>query len=273
MKKYNSKMDNHVDKTVQRIVYFDVDGTLLDMARGLPLSARTIEAIKQLQRNGIIVAINTGRGHGFIPSDVRAVGFDSYVTGCGTYITHNNRVIKDIGYTHEESQRVVDVFREARLDMIMEGPEHIYFEPESFDPETAYDSSHLFDHGHSTKRFPQDKIVANKISYMLTSQDKDVYVRGQLADIMHFICHPNMREGMPHGCTKATGMKHLEDVIGSSFSYSFGDSINDLDMFAHSNVSICMGNAPAHVKAKADYVAPDLADEGIAVMLERLELI
>lgn len=273
MKKDNNKTRNSVDKTLQRIVYFDVDGTLLDTTRGLRLSARTIEAIKQLQRNGIIVAINTGRGYGFIPSDVRAVGFDSYVTGCGTYITHHNRVITDIGYSHEESQRVVDVFREARLDMLMEGPEHIYFEPQSFDPRTAYNSSHLFDNGHSTKRFPQDKIVANKISYMLTSAEKDVYVRQQLADIMNFICHPTMREGMPHGCTKATGMAHLENVIGPSFSYSFGDSINDLDMFAHSNVSICMGNAPDHVKAKADYVAPDLADEGIAVMLERLELI
>ena len=42
-----------------KIVFFDIDGTLLDHDKKLPNSTRV--AIKQLQENGVFVAIATGR--------------------------------------------------------------------------------------------------------------------------------------------------------------------------------------------------------------------
>ena len=45
---------------MSKIVFFDIDGTLLDDNKNLPSSAK--EAIKTLQKNGVYTAIATGRG-------------------------------------------------------------------------------------------------------------------------------------------------------------------------------------------------------------------
>ena len=43
----------------RKIVFFDIDGTLLDEQKQLPLS--TIEAVRRLKQSGVYVAIATGR--------------------------------------------------------------------------------------------------------------------------------------------------------------------------------------------------------------------
>jgi Cof subfamily protein (haloacid dehalogenase superfamily) len=257
------------------IVYFDIDGTLIDSANSIALSQATADAIAELKRRGHLVAVNTGRSYAFIPPEVRALDFDAYIAGCGTYISYRGETILNEYFSHADVDRIISAFRAERLDMILEGPEHVYLEAVGFDPLMMADSRHLFHESHSLKTLPQETVRANKISFMVKSGEKDRRIRESLKDLLHFILYPyELREGMPHGFTKASGMDVLERVIGGEVrSYAFGDSVNDLDMLQRANVGIAMGNGQESAKAVSDLVAPPLAENGIARMLKQLKLI
>ena len=47
-----------------------------------------------------------------------------------------------------------------------------------------------------------------------------------------------------------------------------GDSFNDLPLLAACGAGIAMGDAPEELKAIADYVAPRVDEDGLAVALE-----
>ncbi|MBU6229873.1 MAG: Cof-type HAD-IIB family hydrolase [Cyanobacteria bacterium REEB459] len=53
---------------------------------------------------------------------------------------------------------------------------------------------------------------------------------------------------------------------------TIGDNFNDLEMLRYAGVGIAMGNAPSAVKAAADWVAPGVEAEGVAVALEQFLL-
>jgi len=51
-----------------------------------------------------------------------------------------------------------------------------------------------------------------------------------------------------------------------------GDSYNDIQMLRAADLRIVMGGAPAEVKALADYVAPPVEEDGLAVAIEEFVL-
>ena len=55
--------------------------------------------------------------------------------------------------------------------------------------------------------------------------------------------------------------------------FAFGDSNNDLTMFAHAGCSIAMGNAPDSVKARCTYVTARPEDDGIVKAMKHFGLI
>lgn len=262
------------DKKKKSIVYFDIDGTLLDSYRNIRLSDATAAAIHELKRNGHLVAVNTGRSFGFIPPEVMALEFDAYIAGCGTYVSYHGETIINKLFSQAETARIIEVFRKEENDMIMEGPEHVYFEEVGYDPVIVADTKLMFNETHSLKHLEEDVILANKISFIVKSPEKDRRIRAALSDIMSFVIYPqHLREGLPHGYTKGSGMQTLEQIIGDVRSYAFGDSVNDLDMLEYADVGVAMGNGHDIVKDMADLVTVPLAEDGVAVMLKQLNLI
>lgn len=51
-----------------------------------------------------------------------------------------------------------------------------------------------------------------------------------------------------------------------------GDNFNDLEMISYAGVGVAMGNAPDGVKAVANWVAPDVEDDGVAAAIEQFVL-
>lgn len=61
-------------------------------------------------------------------------------------------------------------------------------------------------------------------------------------------------ELFPPGVTKASAIQKLRQRIGADRLVVFGDSLNDLPMFAVADVAVAMGNALPEVKEAADIV-------------------
>lgn len=78
---------------MKKIIFFDIDGTIAtEDERGfIPDSTR--RAIAQARANGHLTFINSGRTIFNIGNNIRELGFDGYICGCGTYIEYNDEVL------------------------------------------------------------------------------------------------------------------------------------------------------------------------------------
>ena len=66
----------------QKIAFFDVDGTLVDMEKKI-ISPKMIETLKRLKKNGIILCIATGRGPYMAVSYTHLDVYKRQVLPCG----------------------------------------------------------------------------------------------------------------------------------------------------------------------------------------------
>lgn len=53
---------------------------------------------------------------------------------------------------------------------------------------------------------------------------------------------------------------------------TIGDNFNDVEMLAYAGIGVAMGNAPVEVQAIADWVAPSVEADGVAVAIEKFIL-
>ena len=76
----------------------------------------------------------------------------------------------------------------------------------------------------------------------------------------------------PAGIDKATGLAWLCTHLGVDPSdvVAFGDEYNDHEMLRFAGHGVVMANANEHTRALADEIAPSNADDGVAVVIERL---
>ena len=65
------------------IIFFDIDGTLIDMEKKR-ITERTLDALRRLQQNGILLAVATGRSPLIVPR-FDGVEFDVFLTYNGSY--------------------------------------------------------------------------------------------------------------------------------------------------------------------------------------------
>ncbi|MFI1930132.1 HAD family hydrolase [Streptomyces sp. NPDC020330] len=97
--------------------------------------------------------------------------------------------------------------------------------------------------------------------------------RGAVGDLATVtMAGPGTVELAPRGVDKGTGLALAAELlgIGAERTVAFGDMPNDLPMFAGSGHRVAMGNAHPELRAAADEVTLSNAEDGVAVVLERL---
>ncbi|MFJ5863358.1 HAD family hydrolase [Streptomyces parvus] len=97
--------------------------------------------------------------------------------------------------------------------------------------------------------------------------------RGAVGDLATVtMAGPGTVELAPRGVDKGTGLAAAAELlgIGAERTVAFGDMPNDLPMFAGSGLRVAMGNAHPELRAAADEVTLTNAEDGVAVVLERL---
>ncbi|MFI7326323.1 HAD family hydrolase [Streptomyces rubiginosohelvolus] len=97
--------------------------------------------------------------------------------------------------------------------------------------------------------------------------------RGAVGDLATVtMAGPGTVELAPRGVDKGTGLAAVAELlgIGAERTVAFGDMPNDLPMFAGSGLRVAMGNAHPELRAAADEVTLSNAEDGVAVVLERL---
>lgn len=260
----------------RKLIFFDVDGTIITDDHHIPASA--IQAIHAAQARGHLCIVNTGRPYAHIEPAVTAIGFDGYICSCGQYILFQNQCLLHARVDPALSQAIVALVRQCDMDVIYEAEEGIFYDltrpiqnhlvQESFDRyrQLGFDVTASIDD--PKFRFDKFCVYPRPHSDLKTFTD---FVSQQF-HIIHR--EHNMLEMVKLGCSKETGIRLLMKTLDCEPQdcYAIGDSTNDLPMLRSVPHSIAMGHAPGEVKAMASYVTDDILQDGLAKALAHFNL-
>ncbi|MDQ0217253.1 Cof-type HAD-IIB family hydrolase [Peribacillus cavernae] len=255
-----------------KIVFFDIDGTLLDDEKKLPASTKA--AIKELQENGTFVAIATGRAPFMFDYIREELDIDTFVSYNGQYVVFENQVIyrnplseSQLGQLHKEAanhNNTPMVFMtEKTMKASVQHHERI---------ETAMGSLH-FPHPEKDETFYLGREIYQ--SLLFCKEEEQKLYDGQYDKFRFIRWHDDCIDVLPKGGSKAEGIRVLMDKAGFKLEdvYAFGDGLNDVEMLETAGHGIAMGNAVDEVKKYADYVTDHVAADGIYNGLKYFELI
>ena len=108
-----------------KVIFFDIDGTLIAGHREMPRSA--VEAIRRAQENGHLCLVNTGRTAPIVLDWLPALApFDGYLCGCGTQVFFHGRELMHHGLTKEQTIHVIEGLEKHKIDAILEGATNDY---------------------------------------------------------------------------------------------------------------------------------------------------
>ena len=168
---------------MRKIVFLDVDGTLIDYEGKLPESAA--RAVNEARANGHKVYICTGCSKAEI-LERKLCPLDGMIGGNGAYVEDNDHVVMHHGLTKEEVKHIVDWCNERKLGFYLEANSGMYCNDYMYEqgPETlikyslgkggdlekakqsAYSFIDCFIHLKGEDLYRED---VNKISFILSS--------------------------------------------------------------------------------------------------------
>lgn len=259
---------------MKKAAFFDIDGTILDHKNYIPQS--TVDGIHKLQKSGNYAFLCTGRSRAYVRNPaLLEIGFDGIISGCGTMVELHGEVLF---YKRLEQSLVKDTvafLKGQHSAVIMEGRYRLYADPEDFEGD-LYLAKLREELGEDLLPLTGSEADWEASKFSCTTQGVDMECcRQYLSKDYELLIHDiPVMEVVPKGCSKGTGIfKVCERLqIPLEHTYAFGDSANDLPMFAAARHSIAMGNATQQAKQQASYVTDDLHDDGIYHALEHFEL-
>jgi Cof subfamily protein (haloacid dehalogenase superfamily) len=255
----------------EKIVFFDIDGTLLNHDKKIPKSTR--EALKTLTENGVHVAIATGRAP-FMFADLREdLGIDTFISFNGQYVKHQDKVVHtnplsrdEIKVLEEEAKKnghpMVFLDHEAMMSNHDEHP-HIL---------KSMDDLKMHYPGYDPSYYHNREIYQALL--FCESNDEGGY-RDAYGNLDFIRWHDYSMDVIPPGGSKAKGIEAMIKHLGfkRENTYAFGDALNDIEMLKFAGTGVAMGNGYQEVKEVADYITDPVDQNGIQKGLKKVGLL
>ena len=279
---------------MSKIVFLDVDGTLIDYEAKLPASAA--KAVDQARANGHKVYICTGCSKAEIEQR-HLCDLDGMIGGNGAYVEDNGQVVMHQGLSKEDVKHIVDWCNERHLGFYLEansgmycndymlgqGPLTMikYAQGKGADLEAAKASASGFVNGFihlQGEDLYRDDV--NKISFILSSYQDHLDSKMEFPDLIANTWGGKGEVALfgdlgPTGITKRHAIEVLLDYLKADAkdTISFGDAKIDLSMFECCAFNVAMGNGGPEIKEAADYITTDVNDDGLYNAFKYLKLI
>lgn len=265
-----------------KIIFIDVDGTLVDYENHLPESA--VKAIRQARKNGHKVYICTGRSKAEVYPPLWEIGLDGMIGGNGSYVESEGVVVMHQLITLEQCKHIVDWLHERKLEFYLESNNGL-FASEHFEEEGE---PVIQEYSKRKGKENADKIIVrevfpdmifggelyrddvNKVSFILRSY------QDHLDSIQEF---PDLQPGTWGGkgeialfgdlgvkdITKAHAIDQLLNYLGAKRedTIAFGDAKVDIPMLEYCHIGVAMGSGGDEIKAMADYITDDVDQDGL----------
>ncbi|MFD2044777.1 Cof-type HAD-IIB family hydrolase [Ornithinibacillus salinisoli] len=258
--------------TNKNVIFFDIDGTLLNGEKKLPTSTK--ESIFKLKELGHEVAIATGRAP-FMFEDLRKeLEIDTFVSYNGQYVVVKGELVYANPLHIPSLQKLAEkalennhpvVFMDHE-DMRATVPEHNYIN-ESL-------ASLKLDHfpTHDPHYYKGRDLYQ---SLLFCEEGNEVQYEQEFTDFDFIRWHPYSVDILPKGGSKAIGIEKAAEILGypEEKRYAFGDGLNDIEMLSTVKNSVAMGNAEDIVKSAAQHITKSVESNGIHHGLKMLGLL
>lgn len=266
-----------------RLLVLDVDGTLI--GQGAYPSDRVTKAVLAAQEKGVAIALGTGRASEACYHLLRHLhlnGLHIFFDGAAIVDWPSNDIVSLRALPPRATERIIALAREN--DLFLEIYAHDFYFIEK-DNELAE---------HQRQKLQLEPLVTNLQSLVsrvtvvkaqLLAATADEKARAdQVTARMNGYCKMawslDPSNGIYFGnainslASKESALRDLVDYLGISLSHTLaiGDSFNDLGIFEIAGAKVAMGHAPNSLKELADWVAPTVQDDGVAVAIERFIL-
>ncbi|MGE8034961.1 HAD family hydrolase [Lysinibacillus sp. KCTC 33748] len=254
-----------------KIVFFDVDGTLVNYEDGR-MQERTRTAIQQLKDKGIHIVAATGRPLSMC-QDLRNVGIETFITANGAYVKHQDQVIHKIPIAKEVVQ-VVKAFAD-------ENKQSLSFFTETLSMNNVQEEETLkaMKETLSLREFPviNEDIGTKEVYLMCLYGDEDVEKKytSTFPHLLFKRWHPNITNVLQHDVSKSIAVQAVLEYFDLSpdEALAFGDGDNDIDMLEQVGFGIAMGNGSEALKNIANFVTKKSTEDGIDYALRELGII
>lgn len=246
---------------MKKLVFFDIDGTLLDSRKQLPPAAKA--AIQSLQQKGIYTAIATGRAPFMFEGLRKELNIDTFVSFNGQYVVLEGEAIYKNPLSREDLGRLAE---KAGIS----GHSLVFLDERTMKANVQYDER--IDISLGELKFPHpdyrpDFYLEHDIyqSLLFCKSDEQPIYEEQFQNFTFIRWHDYSTDVLPAGGSKAEGIQKIMEKLGVAEKdvYAFGDGLNDLEMLKAAGTGIAMGNALQVVKDCADIVTTAVDDDGI----------
>lgn len=256
-----------VDK---KLVLFDIDGTLYDDNKEMPISAK--ETLIKLQEAGHTIAIATGRSPLFLKDVLKETGITHYVALNGQLVIKDNEIIDKTPLNKEQLQQLEQQAKELGHPMVFFFEDDYVSNVEHSDQIKSALDTMFIEHPKMLENASSKDVYQSLIFH--TKEDDALY-DGLYDNLKFYRWHEVSRDVVPVTGSKAEGIKTLTEQLGfkQSETIAVGDGNNDFEMMQWAGVSIAMGNAVESLKEHADIVTTHVSDDGIKNAFIKLGMI
>lgn len=244
-----------------KIIFFDIDGTLVDPCTGC-ISETARDALVRLHQKGILLCVATGRPPASLP-DLTGLPFDCFLTCNGALCYNCQQIICQTPIEAADVAKVID--NAARLGRPVSVAVRDRLAANGWDRDLA-------DYYGLVKL---ELTVAEDFEAVCKEDIYQIMLGCRPWDHEFVICGTDgvsityswdrAADVIPResGKDKAI-LKILEHYrLSASEAMAFGDGHNDIRMLQTVGTGVAMGNAAPAVKAAADAVCASVSEEGI----------
>ena len=266
------------------VLFFDVDGTLTsfdpdDMTdkdfNAVRPSKAVVDAFGRLRNAGHQAFICTGRPLWLIADGLRALEPAGVVAMAGATLEVEGRVVHEDCFDEDIVEELARRITVAGSEALFETNGATYsLEPVGVEQSFLLGAGvvHGVDQMRVDGRLRVGKVCINACDLACVAND-DGFIDREFK-----LCNTGgqNRELSPKGIDKGVGVARALEYLGrtgNARTFGFGDSGNDLGMLAAVETAVAMGNAMPEVKAVADYVTDDVANDGTVTAMQHFGLI
>ncbi|MBC1241535.1 Cof-type HAD-IIB family hydrolase [Nostoc sp. 2RC] len=268
-----------------KLLVVDIDGTIAGHSN--TISEPVKQALIAAQARGIQVAIATGRMyrsalrfHQEIGSTLPLMAYQgAWIQDPTTQKIHRHLVL-----SKELAHQLLDYFEQPQLRRLLSI--HFYINDQLYVREITKETE-IYAQRSSIVPIPVGdlrQVLTNEPTKILALCDDTNFISEVLGNLRRQYTPAELYlttsvatflEATNPYVNKGTAVRYLaEELLGLKIAnvMAIGDNFNDLEMLEYAGIGIAMGNAPEGVQAIAQWVAPSIDSDGVAVAIEKFLL-
>jgi Cof subfamily protein (haloacid dehalogenase superfamily) len=269
-----------------KLLVLDIDGTIAGESNTLSTSVK--QAIAAAQAKGIQVAIATGRMyrsalrfHEEIGSNLPLAAYQ----GAWIQDPAKGTIHRHLPVGREIAHQLLDYFEQPQWRSLLSI--HFYINDELYVREITRETK-IYAQRSGIKPIPVGDLrqVLNdyeptKVLALCDDTDAINQLLGNLrrqytpAELYLTTSVATFFEATNPSVNKGVAARYVaEELLGLQRNnvMAIGDNFNDLEMLEYAGIGVAMGNAPTDVQAIAQWVAPSVEKDGVAVAIEKFLL-